>query len=67
MSEIAGKDWNRGAECAINGARPKGAGNTDEPLKQNVPDKEVTHMPFEHDYGDSAPVFKTERYANGGA
>ena len=27
--------------------------------KANVPEKEVTHMLFEHEYGDSAPNFKT--------
>ena len=44
-----------------NEARPKGAGNADEPLKQSEPDKEVTHMPFEHDIGDSAPKSKTRK------
>ena len=29
--------------------------------KANVPEKEVTHMPFEHDIGDSRPEIKPKR------
>jgi len=35
MRKNSGKDWNDGAKCAINEARPEGAGNTDEPLDIN--------------------------------
>jgi len=35
--------------------------------KANVPEKEVTHMLFEHNYGITATSFKTEQYQNGGA
>jgi hypothetical protein len=64
MRKIREKDWNDGAKCAINEARPEGATNADEPLKQNVPMMEVTHMPFEHEYGDSAPFFNPEHPEN---
>lgn len=44
--------------------RPEGAGNADEPLKQTQPFTEVTHMPFEHDIGDSAPKNNPEPATN---
>lgn len=44
-----------------NEARPKGAGNADEPLKQSEPDKEVTHMPFHRHYTDSAHAGNPEQ------
>jgi predicted RNA-binding Zn-ribbon protein involved in translation (DUF1610 family) len=49
MTESAWKDWH---ECAIN---EQGRKVLTHPTasKANEPGKEVTHMPFEHDYGDS--------------
>ena len=34
--------------------------------KASVPEKEVTHMPFEHEYGDSCRKFKIEHLRTGG-
>ena len=61
---MAENPWITPQDCGKNEARPEGAGNTDEPLKQNVPMMEVTHMPFEHEYGDSAPNFNPEHPEN---
>jgi len=67
MSKNSEKDWSLWHECAIIRSEAAVATNELRPLKQNVPDKEVTHMPFEHDYGDSTPKFNPEQSKNGGA
>ena len=63
MSYNAWTEWN---ECAIN-EQGRGCYQHSPTSKANEPEQEVTHMPFEHDYGDSATNFKTEQYVNGGA
>ena len=63
MTQNTWTEWN---ECAIN---EQGRKVVEHPTasKANEPEQEVTHMPFEHDYGDSATNFKTEQYVNGGS
>ena len=56
--------WTSGAGCDL-----KEQGRKERQLptasKANVPDKEVTHMPFEHDYTESQSVYNPEHSSNG--
>ena len=58
-AKMPDSSWQNWHECAI-----KEQGRKERQLptasKANVPDKEVTHMPFEHDYGDSTPESNPE-------